>query len=103
MASPGKDIIEGLEDALAYAKGDKSRARISPVHIPGTINVLRKLNSCPRTKRRNRLAQNCLFTYEIHWLAQGGSYSVTFNQEGQFPYFCRIHAGEMMGTITVSQ
>ena len=39
MSSPGKDIIEGLEDALAYVKGDKSRARISPVHIPDTINV----------------------------------------------------------------
>lgn len=39
MVCPGKDILEGLEDALAYAKGDTGRARISPVRIPTTINV----------------------------------------------------------------
>lgn len=39
MASPGQGIVEGLEDALAYAKGDKSRARIIPARIPGTIDV----------------------------------------------------------------
>ena len=39
MNSPGKDIIEGLEDAIAFSKGDQSRARISPVRIPGSINV----------------------------------------------------------------
>ena len=37
MGTPGKDIIEGLEDALAYAKGDKSRARAA--RVPDTIDV----------------------------------------------------------------
>ena len=37
MSTPGKDIIEGLEDALAYAKGDKNRARVA--HVPDTIDV----------------------------------------------------------------
>lgn len=37
MSTPGKDIIEGLEDALAYAKGDKSRARAA--RVPDTIDV----------------------------------------------------------------
>ena len=43
MSTPGKDIIEGLEDALAYAKGDKSRARVA--RVPDTIDVraIRKL------------------------------------------------------------
>lgn len=37
MSTPGKDIIEGLEDALAYAKGDKRRAR--GARVPETIDV----------------------------------------------------------------
>ena len=37
MSTPGKDIIEGLEDALAYAKGDKSRARTA--RVPAMIDV----------------------------------------------------------------
>ena len=37
MSTPGKDIIEGLEVALAYAKGDKSRARAA--RVPDTIDV----------------------------------------------------------------
>lgn len=51
MASPGKDIIEGLEDALAYTKGDTSRARISPVHIPDTINVRALRNRLDMTQQ----------------------------------------------------
>ena len=37
MSTPGKDIIDGLEDALAYAKGDKSRAR--GARVPEMIDV----------------------------------------------------------------
>ena len=37
MSTPGKDIIEGLEDALAYAKGEKSRVRVA--RVPDTIDV----------------------------------------------------------------
>ena len=39
MSTPGKDIIAGLEDALAYANGDTSRARVSEAHIPEKIDV----------------------------------------------------------------
>lgn len=51
MSAPGKDIIEGLEDALAYTKGDTSRARISPVHIPDTINVRALRNRLDMTQQ----------------------------------------------------
>ena len=37
------------------------------------------------------------------WVAEGQSYSFTFNQVGVFPYYCRVHGGSMSGTITVVQ
>lgn len=36
--SIGEDIIEGLEDAIAFAKGDKTRARLTVYQVP-TIDV----------------------------------------------------------------
>ncbi len=36
--SIGKDIIEGLEDAIAFAKGDTTRARLTIYEVP-TIDV----------------------------------------------------------------
>ncbi|MCH8206725.1 MAG: cupredoxin domain-containing protein [Chloroflexi bacterium] len=35
------------------------------------------------------------------WVAEGESYSFTFNQAGVFPYYCRVHGASMSGTITV--
>ena len=36
------------------------------------------------------------------WVAQGGTYSFTFNEAGVFPYYCRVHGGGMSGTVTVN-
>ena len=38
----------------------------------------------------------------VDWVAQGETYSFTFNQAGVFPYYCRVHGGSMSGTITVT-
>jgi putative transcriptional regulator len=32
-------VIAGLEDAIAYAKGDHSRARVTLYHVPQSIDV----------------------------------------------------------------
>jgi plastocyanin len=34
-------------------------------------------------------------------LGGGAVYSITFTQPGTYPYYCRIHSGEMRGTIVV--
>lgn len=34
MTTAGSKIIRGLEDALAYAKGDRSRCRVTIVKVP---------------------------------------------------------------------
>jgi len=39
MSEVGKSIIAGLEDAVAYAKGDKSKGREYKIQIPDTIDV----------------------------------------------------------------
>lgn len=37
--STGTKIISGLQDALAHARGDTSRARVSVVEVPRDIDV----------------------------------------------------------------
>ncbi len=34
-------------------------------------------------------------------LGAGETFSFTFQEEGTFPYFCRVHPGSMRGTVTV--
>ena len=36
------------------------------------------------------------------WVKAGDTYSFTFNDEGAFPYYCRVHGDAMSGTITVT-
>jgi plastocyanin len=33
----------------------------------------------------------------------GTEYSVTFDEAGEYPYYCEVHGEEMSGTITVSE
>ncbi|MBZ0253796.1 MAG: helix-turn-helix domain-containing protein [Candidatus Methylomirabilis sp.] len=39
MSKVGKQIIEGLDDALAYLKGDKSRGREIVIRVPDDVDV----------------------------------------------------------------
>jgi putative transcriptional regulator len=39
MSDAGRSILRGLEDALAFSKGDKSRARVTFVFVPRAVNV----------------------------------------------------------------
>ena len=39
MSEVADSIRRGLEDALAYARGDKSRGRATVVHVPKQIDV----------------------------------------------------------------
>ena len=39
---------------------------------------------------------------QADWIAQGETYSFTFNEAGVFPYYCRIHGAPMSGTVTVT-
>ena len=38
-ASVGSQIIQGLQNAVAYAKGQNRKVRVHPVRVPGTVNV----------------------------------------------------------------
>lgn len=35
-------------------------------------------------------------------LAPGATFSLTFNEPGAYPYFCKIHPDRMMGTVVVT-
>jgi putative transcriptional regulator len=37
--SAGSEIIQGLQNAIAYAKGQNRKVRIHLVHVPGPVNV----------------------------------------------------------------
>ncbi len=39
MSEVGESILRGARDALAYARGDKSRGRATVVHVPKQIDV----------------------------------------------------------------
>ncbi len=39
MSEVGESVRRGLEGALAYARGDKSRGRATVVHVPKHIDV----------------------------------------------------------------
>ena len=39
MSKIGKDIIAGLDDAIAYAEGDRARARAILASAPEEVNV----------------------------------------------------------------
>ena len=39
MSDVADSIRRGLEDALAYARGDKSRGRATVVHVPEQVDV----------------------------------------------------------------
>ncbi len=39
MSEVGESIRRGLEDALAYARGDKSRGRATVVRVPQRVDV----------------------------------------------------------------
>ena len=39
MSEVAESIRRGLEDALAYARGDKTRGRPTVVHVPKTVDV----------------------------------------------------------------
>ncbi len=41
MSDVGKSILKGAKEALAYAKGQKTRARVHKVNVPRNINVQR--------------------------------------------------------------
>lgn len=40
--------------------------------------------------------------FESGNISPGGTFSYSFSEEGTFDYFCRIHAPNMQGTVTVS-
>jgi putative transcriptional regulator len=37
--TPGESILEGLQDALAYARGAPARGRAHVVHVPESVDV----------------------------------------------------------------
>ena len=39
MSEVGESILRGARDALAYARGDKSRGRATVVHVPEQVDV----------------------------------------------------------------
>ena len=39
MSKVGESIIRGMEEAVAYAKGDKTKGREHVVHVPEDIDV----------------------------------------------------------------
>ncbi len=39
MSEVGESILRGARDALAYARGDKSRGRATVVHVPEHVDV----------------------------------------------------------------
>ncbi len=39
MSEVGESILRGARDALAYARGDKSRGRETVVHVPKQVDV----------------------------------------------------------------
>jgi putative transcriptional regulator len=41
MSKAGQSILRGLEDALAFTRGDHSRARVTVVLVPKRVNVRR--------------------------------------------------------------
>ena len=41
MSRAGESILRGLQDALAFSRGDKTKARVVIVHVPIRVNVKR--------------------------------------------------------------
>ena len=39
MSEVGESILRGARDALAYARGDKSRGRATVIHVPERVDV----------------------------------------------------------------
>jgi putative transcriptional regulator len=39
MSEAGKSILEGLQDAIAYAQGDTTRGKAHTVRVPDTVDV----------------------------------------------------------------
>ena len=39
MSEVGESILRGARDALAFARGDKSRGRATVVHVPKQVDV----------------------------------------------------------------
>ncbi len=39
MSEVGESILRGARDAIAYARGDKSRGRATVVHVPKQVDV----------------------------------------------------------------
>ena len=37
--SNGRKIIEGLQEAVAYARGERTNTKVTVVHVPKTIDV----------------------------------------------------------------
>jgi len=61
MGKVADDIAAGLEDALAFARGDKSRAREYVVRVPAKVDIR-------RIRRRLRLTQSAFarrFGFEL--------------------------------------
>lgn len=51
MTKVGRDVIEGLMEALAFAKGDRSKGRATRVFVPPEVDVR-------AIRKRTRLSQS---------------------------------------------
>jgi hypothetical protein len=58
VSRAGKRIIAGLENALAFARGDRSRARLTVVRVPARSNVEAAMAVVPFPKRSPRLRKS---------------------------------------------
>jgi len=50
VTKAGKSLIKGMEEAIAYAKGDEAQGRAWVLHVPERVNV-------KKIRRRLRLTQ----------------------------------------------
>ena len=52
MSKTGKELIEGMKNAVHYLEGKKGGARMHVVHVPAKVNV-------GAIRKRLRLTQKC--------------------------------------------